>query len=356
MSHRTHAYRGGIIMQRGKWSLTSVLMSVLLILTSSAYAPLGALSGSTAGNDATSLEAVDDYGVLDIVFDGHYLSWLAVKNIAPDPVITWGVVRDASENPIDGEVWLIVAKTDKFIYFQLTEEPNTNQDATAYGGYTVKLKATMTLQFYNFGGGSAVPVIGTATDAFLVTTKMMINSAFTDGEQQQLSISTGTARDYLVHLYDVVQASSVRLGGGGRDMAIQLLAPDGTEIAEPFTISTSDDASSAADCQAMGDSAASAINTWVSGGQVAMWYADLIAAATAGASAGLMVGAGVANPVISALGIVALPAISGLGTCQQELHQAMLNTAKQGGLPHTPRWRKAYAMRCRPPPRTSSRR
>jgi hypothetical protein len=138
-----------------------------------------------------------------------------------------------------------------------------------------------------------VPVIGNATDAFLVTTtKMMLNSAFTDGEQQQVSISTGTARDYLVPLYDVVQASSVRLGGGGRAMAIQLLAPDGTEMAEPFTISTSDDASSAADCQAVGDSAASAINTWVSGGQVAMWYADLMEAATAGASAGLMGGVG----------------------------------------------------------------
>lgn len=196
-------------MKRGKFGFAGFLMvSLSLILTPPTYAQFGTLSGSPSNYDASSALENNLGGLYsNVVFDGQNLSDRVVRGIAEDPLVAWGVVRDANGNETQGEVWLIVAKTNKFIYFHLTEEPNSEEDSTAYGGYTIKIKTIMTHQFYTFGYGSAVPVIGNDTDAFLVTTtKMMVNSAFTDGEVQQFNISTGAEIDYLVHLYDVVQS------------------------------------------------------------------------------------------------------------------------------------------------------
>src|SRR5262249_51204527 len=156
------------------------------------HALLANPNGTTVDNDTISHDSL--YACVNLVFAGHCLSWRRIMDIAKDPVVSWGAVRDDQGNAIQGEVWTIVAKNDKFIYFQLTDQPNTAKDTTAYGGYTVKIKAIMTNQFYNFGYVGIVPVIGNDTDAFLVTTtKMMVNSAFIDGELQKLTFDTGTS-------------------------------------------------------------------------------------------------------------------------------------------------------------------
>jgi hypothetical protein len=159
-----------------------------------------------------------------------------------------------------GELWLIVAKNDKFIYFHLTDTPNSASNTTAYGGYTVKTKAIMTNQLYSYGYGGAVPVIGNDTDAFLVmTTDTWVNSAFIEGEPQQLSFSTGAVIEHLVHLYDEVQTYSMPRVGSTHWTALQYFAPDGTELTEPFSLSSSvlasSGASSSTDCEALGDKA-----------------------------------------------------------------------------------------------------
>jgi hypothetical protein len=194
----------------------------------------------------------------DVVFAGQHLSWLRVMNIAEDPVVSWGPVRDDQENVLQGELWLIVAKNDEFIYFHLTDTPNSATNTTVYGGYTVKIKAIMTTQFYNFGYGSAVPIIGNDTDAFLATTtEMMVNSLFTEGEQKYLSHQTGKEMPYLVHIYNVEQSYSIPPLGSTHQAAIQYFASDGTALTEPFwqswNESASSESSSGTDCKKFGD-------------------------------------------------------------------------------------------------------
>jgi hypothetical protein len=254
-------------MKRGKCGFTGLMVSLSLILTPPTYAQFGPLSGSSSNYDASSaLEDTVGGRYSNVVFDGQNLSERVVREIAEDPLVAWGAVQDEYGSETQGEVWLIVAKTDKFIYFHLTEEPNFEEDSTAYGGYTVKIKAIMTHQFYTFGYGSAVPVIGNDTDAFLVTTtKMMVNSALTDGEVQQFNISTAAEIDYLVHLYDVVQAYSQPLAlSAGRRMSIQFFAPDGTELTDPISpyVVASSDSSSSVDCEAFGNSVGTLVSAF----------------------------------------------------------------------------------------------
>jgi hypothetical protein len=252
-------------MKRRKSSFVGLLMSLSLALTPPTHARINNYNGTPANNDTSSHYA--EYVCIDLMFAGHCLSLGRVMDIAEDPVVSWGAVHDDQGNAIQGEAWVIVARNDTFIYFHLTDTPNPATDTTAYGGYTVKVKAIMTNQFYNFGYGGAVPVIGNDTDAFLVTTtKMMVNSAFIDGEVQQANINTGTARDYLVHLYDVVQSySQPPVLIEDRWIAMQFVAPDGTELTDPVwnhsVVTESSGSSSSVDCKAFGDGAGDFVNT-----------------------------------------------------------------------------------------------
>ena len=192
-------------MKRGKSSFVGLLVSLSLALTPPTYARLDTGGASSAlDNDSADSDVL--YRMLsDVVFAGQHLSWLRVMNIAEDPVVSWGTVHDDYGNVLQSELWLIVVKNEKFIYFHLTDTLDPATNATAYGGYTVKIKAPMSVQFYGAGSGSIVPVIGNDTDTFLVTTtEMLVNSSFTEGEPQQLDVRTGAETPYLVHLYDMV--------------------------------------------------------------------------------------------------------------------------------------------------------
>ena len=177
-------------MKCGKSKFFGLLVSLSLTLTPPTYAQFSLLTPRSHDSGLiTSVSEISESLISNVWFGGELLSWRRVKAIAKDPVITWGTVRDANGNQVQGEVWLIVSKADTFIYFHLTETPNPERGPTAYGGYTVKIKETMTSQFYSFGSGSAVPVIGNDTDAFLVTTtEVLVNSAFTEGETQHLKL------------------------------------------------------------------------------------------------------------------------------------------------------------------------
>lgn len=266
-------------MKLAKRSLYGLVISFCLILTSPTYVQGGNLSGSKVDNDASASDVDIVHEMLSAEFDGRNLSLRVVRDIAEDPLITFGTVRDANGKEIQGEVWLLVAKNDKFIYFHLTDQPNSAKDSTAYGGYTTKVKAITTTQFYYYGFGGAVPIIGNETDGFLVTTtKMMVNSAFTEGERQQRSFSTGDIIDYLVYVYDVVQSYSLPPASSAPRWAmIQHLAPDGTELVEPFALQTapSSGASSSNDCEAVGDDAADYLSKFISGVQVAATFATI---------------------------------------------------------------------------------
>lgn len=303
-------------MKRATCSLAGVVMGLSLILTPSLYAQRDSLSASQVRDAASSAQSAAGMGhrLSNVVFDGKNLSWRVVKDISKDPLIAWGAVRDANGRETQGEVWTLVAKKDKFIYLHLTDEPNRSKGSISYGGYTIKIKAIMSPRFYYFGSGGAVPIIGNDADAFVVTrTKVMVNSAFTDGEPQQSSISTGAVIDYLVHLYDVVHAfSQPRALSAGRRMAMQFFAPDGTELTEPFSQHSvaSSGFSSSSDCKAVGNDAANAVKSFMSGAQTAHWYGTLPTKVGLNSLAGVtggFIGHGVTgSPVGGALGAVGL--------------------------------------------------
>jgi hypothetical protein len=274
----------------------------------------------------------------DVVFAGQHVSWLRVMNIAEDPVVNWGPVYDEQGNVLQGELWVLVAKHDKFIYLHLTDTPNPASDTTAYGGYTVKMKAISTAQFYGFGYGGGVPVIGNDTDAFLTTsTKLMVHSAFTEGEPQQLNISTGVARDYLVHLYDMVQSYSQPPAlSAGRWTAMQFVAPDGTELIAPMSHYEvgSSDSSSSLDCQAFGEAAGDAVSTLAGGFMYANVALTAVEAAAldkilTGATGGLGGKAGIGVGVKLAAGVQA-SVYAFVGTGLSYLTDALYSALAEG--------------------------
>jgi hypothetical protein len=287
-------------MKRTTCSLAGVVMGLSLILTAPLYAQHDSLRRSQVREAASSAASAADLGhrSSNVVFDGKNLSWRVVKDISKDPLVAWGAVRDADGKVTQGEVWMLVAKNDKFIYLHLTDTPNRRNSSIAYRGYTVKIKATMSPQFYSFGFGGAVPIIGNDTDAFVVTTtKVMVNSAFTEGEPQQRNASTGAVIDYLVHLYDVVQSfSQPRASSAGRRTAMQFFAPDGTELSEPFSQHSvaSSGSSSSSDCKAVGNDAANDVRSLMSSAQTAWWWgrlpANVLLASGAGSTGGVLGG------------------------------------------------------------------
>lgn len=123
-------------MKRGKYNFVSLLVSASLALTPPTYAQLGNVSGSSVSNDTVSSfsEADTAYQGTNIIFGGQNLSWRVVKDIAKDPVVRWGAVRNDNGETIQGEVWLIIAKSDKFIYFHLTDEPKLQRIQQPMGG------------------------------------------------------------------------------------------------------------------------------------------------------------------------------------------------------------------------------
>jgi hypothetical protein len=279
-------------MKRVKSSVVGLLVSLSLALTSPTFAQFGSVtgSGSTGSTDPSAFTEELGHRETNIDFGGQNLSWRHVMNIAKDPVISWGAVQDEYGRWVDGEVWLIVARNKKFIYFHLTDTPNTAQNTTAYGGYTVKIKASMSIEFYGIGSGGLVPLIGNDTDTFLVTTtEMLVNSTFVDGEMQRFDVRTGAEIPYLVHLYDVVESYGMSTFGSRGSFAIQYFAPDGTELIEPFYQTFSAQASSSyhSGCAEAGEDAT---NSFLD--NVDRWEATQDAVSIAlSATAGIRIGA-----------------------------------------------------------------
>lgn len=274
-------------MKRGKFGFAGLLASLSLTLTPPTHAQLGAVSGSGSlgNNDLSAFTEELEQHEISTDFAGHNLSWRYVMDIARDPVISWGAVQDEYGRWVDGEVWLIVAKNDKFIYFHLTDTPNSAKSTTAYGGYTVKIKAPMSVQFHGIGSGGVVPLIGNDTDTFIVTTtEMMVNSRFIDGEVQRFDARTGAEIPYLVHLYDVVESYGMSTFGSRGSFAIQYFAPDGTALSEPFHQSFLQNASSSyhPGCAEAGEDAANFYQNMVDRWEAAQDAASLYLAATAG--------------------------------------------------------------------------
>ncbi|MGE0820867.1 MAG: hypothetical protein AB7G75_00375 [Candidatus Binatia bacterium] len=287
-------------MKRVKLSVLGFLVSFSLAFTSPTGAQLSNVSNATLDNNTSSTFSGEEIGhaVINVVFDGWNLSWQHVMNIAKDPVLSWGAVQDERGDWIQGEVWMIVVKGGKFIYFHLTDTPNSAKDTTSYNGYTVKIKAPMTINFYGFGYGGAVPLIGNDTDAFVVTTtEMLVNSAFTEGETQRLDARTGAEIDYLVHLYDTVQSYGLSSSGSRGSVAIQYFAPDGPELVEPFSQSwhesASSDASYSAYCDEVGDNTEDAIHFLTEVGEVVQDFTTIARAWVTG-----FIGGGTVQAVI----------------------------------------------------------
>ena len=259
-------------MKRLTSSVVSLFVSVSLALPPST----GAITDTSAASSAYENTSVDSGEITrtlsGFLFAGQPVSWLRIMNIARDPVIDWGTVQDDRGRVVQGELWLIVVRNDKFIYYHLTDTPNPAHDSTSYNGYTVKIKAAMTLQFYNFGFGSVVPIIGNDTDTFLVTTtELFIHSAFVEGETARLDARTGAEIAYLVHLYDEVKSYGFSSSGSRSSIAIQYFSPDGTELAEPFSQSWHESASSSSSstttCADVGDDVADVLHGIADAGQ-----------------------------------------------------------------------------------------
>src|SRR5207344_1659828 len=90
-----------------------------------------------------------------------------------------------------------------------------------------------------------------------------------------------------------------------------------------WNVSASSGSSSSPDCKAIGNDAANFINTWMSGGQLAIWYANLGGAVMAG---------GTLSGVTLGAALPGMPAIGTLGSAQQSLDDALLKTAKHVGV------------------------
>ncbi len=126
-------------MKRAQFGLVGLMLSVSFTSVPFAHATFTAQSATSALTNTEPSVAEKS----PVRFDGQWLSGNFVKAIAKDPVIAWGIVRDESGNEVQGEVWLIVSKGDKFLYYHLTEEPSIDSDPLSYSGYAVSIIAVL---------------------------------------------------------------------------------------------------------------------------------------------------------------------------------------------------------------------
>jgi hypothetical protein len=310
-----------------KISVLSLLLTVITISPAVSYALN--IASVAAGSNTTLLNNIDRTvskpSWTSVLFDGQYLSESFITDLAEDSVISWGVVYNApGTDTIAGEVWLVVAKNNKFIYFHLTDDINTDTGSTSYGGYTVKIKATMTTQIYTFGSGSEVPVIGNDTNAFLVTTtKMRVNSAFTGQSQFVKSLNTGetSVSDSLIHLYNIVQSYNIpQSSSEGRSTGLQIIDPNGTPLTNDLSSSIIASSSSSTDCEAFGDAVAGVPTFFQSLSLTGMNYVTSLG----GGALGGIIGGAVTSP----LGGVGAGIGATIGAdLQKSINNAMMSVA-----------------------------
>src|SRR5262245_39242575 len=100
-----------------------------------------------------------------VKFDGQLVSGSTVDSLVNDSVIDWGPVLDDDNHNVDGEIWVVVRRNDRAVFYHLTEEPASGTGS--YSGYTVVSKGIFTQRFLNYGYGEEVAVIGDDTAAFV---------------------------------------------------------------------------------------------------------------------------------------------------------------------------------------------
>ena len=230
---------------------TDLFLSAALVALLAAPMPAAGRAKTLEGPDKVEVQPE----ILNVRFDGRLLSQGFVLLLAQKPVIDWGgISNEAGTGLVEGELWFTVARDDGFVYYHLTDEPNAQKGPTAYGGYTVKIKAKQTASGYNLGAGEAVPVIGNDKDGFLLTaTEVQLNSSFVPGPGV-ISMETGEETFRLIHLFDEIRTYNIPYAASaGRSAGWQLLAPDGAVLNE---LTMGDFASSStSDCVAAAESA-----------------------------------------------------------------------------------------------------
>ena len=119
------------------------------------HAALGAgrtatIAGGAANQAQSTATPPSIVATTDVVFDGTIVTASNIDSFAKDPVLAFGQGVDADGRPIPGEMWVLVAKKDKAIFYELTEEHASGKGS--YAGYTIKVKTVTTHQIPQLWG------------------------------------------------------------------------------------------------------------------------------------------------------------------------------------------------------------
>src|SRR5262249_17431840 len=142
----------GVPRLRGAASLSLALVP--------AHGALGAVgkTAANAGQTKNVASAASSMLPTRVSFDSTLVTASNVDSFAKDPVLAFGPGVDADGHTIPGEMWLLVAKDAKAIFYELTEEHASGTGS--YAGYTVKGKTGAAHGILNYGAGEDGPRVG----------------------------------------------------------------------------------------------------------------------------------------------------------------------------------------------------
>jgi hypothetical protein len=147
-------------------------------------APAAALDLGGIDMEADGPAPVDTSAALDMwSFDGFLVTNETITELCPDQtILDWGIVVDLDGQAVPGELWVLVGKGDRAVYYNLMDTPATG--IGTFCGYMLKAKAITRITFLNYGEGADAPMIGNDEDGFLVVeTDFKMNPLLKEGGQ-----------------------------------------------------------------------------------------------------------------------------------------------------------------------------
>src|SRR5262249_10135195 len=278
--------------------LGAAALSLVLV---PAHGALGAVgkAAANAGQTKNVASAASSMLPTRVSFDGTLVTASNVDSFAKDPVLAFGPGVDADGHTIPGEMWVIVAKDAKAIFYELTEQHASGTGS--YAGCTVKVKTVTTHGILNYGAGEDVPVIGNDEDGFVVaTTELLVSSKFVSSSGPKCMTTSGQPCAPTVSMLTagtVVQVANIpaSMSAGGQG-ALQVFDAAGNLVEESSGMAIAS-SSSSGDCRDFADGLVNTVesvqDTMLGIGQGANLVLNALAGGATGAIAGTGAGAGV---------------------------------------------------------------
>jgi hypothetical protein len=190
-------------------------------------------------------------------FAGSLVTSGTIGSLVNDPVFAFGAVLDDTGHNVDGELWVTVSRGDRAVFYHLSEAPASGSGS--YSGFTVVSKGIHTQRMVNYGSGEDVPVIGNATDAFVIsTTELYVSSRFLTPGVSVQTLSGAPAPAQMVRVGSVEYVANIPAAAtASRKVGARWLGADGAVVHQSVSVRS---ASGLIDCVAFGTAIGSGVD------------------------------------------------------------------------------------------------